>query len=996
MAWLIQSAGSAAQPIVLSDPALLSAAKATTWDDGGARYVLLETAQADERGAGVRVGAMRFSAERALVRVQRRGAAGAQRFDVAAVLDRAATEGIALDGEGAWGDSVSAEAARLLVTATTRGGVTLEVDSLQRRDGAVESSFVTSALQRLKRFDTAQAGTRSLTDPPPALTEAQRQKRDAVASAVRARRQRLIDQAREQAGPPDELVADAARAAQPAPDLGVLPARGVVSFAPGSVVIDDRGDETVISLLDGVAVTFEDYATSRTVTLRARRAVLFVGKGDEDAGDVEFSDGQLDAGDIRGVYLEDNAIITDGDYTVRAPRVYYDLRDNRAVLLEAVLFTYDLKRRVPLYLRADVLRQTAARSFEARDARFTTSDFHEPHVALGAGRIAVSQYETESGEVGQAVDASDITLRVGDAPVFYWPRFAGRGTDTPLRRAQAGYSNNDGATVETEWDLFALLGKEEPDGVRANLELDWLGEHGAGVGIDVDYQREDMFGRFDGYALLNDNGDDDLPQRADIEQDGELRGYASLQHRQTLPNGIDLSLEAGYVSDETFLEEFFPGLAEEAKPLESSIYLNRQEEETQVTALLKADANDFVSQLAWLQTPGYTVDRLPEVAYNRVGTPILDGVATWYSQNSASVLRLNVGEDTPSDRGFNDAQALRTFGILADTSYEDAARAAGLPNDAVLRADSRQEVVVPLELGDVNITPFAVGRVTAYDDGFEEFNGGNDDSVRLWGQVGTRLSTELSRSYDDVSNAVLDVDGIRHIVEPNATVSFAESSIDPDELPVFDYDVESLAQGSLFRVGVNQTFQTRRGGPGRQRTVDWVQLNSYVAFATEDDLDAEPLGRSFDYRPEFTRGGDHFYTELLWQLSDAVGLAGEVTYDLEDDRVSQWRLGGEVRHSPRLTTYLSYEEIDHVDSALLTWGLNYQLTTKYRFGAYQTLDFSGNERRNLTLALERRLPRMRFLATASWDQLEDEQSFGFVLIPEGFGGSRGIGTGLFN
>ena len=986
-----------AQPVVLNDPATLTAAHGISWTQGDDRFVLLQSVGADQAGAGVRVGTMGFSAKQALVRVRRSGVPGARRFDLAVVLDKAeALPGNAGQDDAASG--VSASGSRLLVTASTRGGVVLQVDALNPSASPPKSKFLSVALRRLDRYDAQQELAMSSQTPPIELDAAQQKKRDAVAAQVRARRTRLTAQALDRPGPPDELVADARHQAQnPPPDPGVLPARGSVSYAPGSIVIDRNDDETIVSLLDGVSVIFEDHATGRTVSLRAQRAVLFVANTEQggDAG-TDLSGGQIDAGKVRGVYLEDNAIITDGDYTVRAPRVYYDLRENRAVLLEAVMFTYDLKRRVPLYLRADVLRQTAAASFVAHNARFTTSDFHEPHVALGAGRIEISQYETPTGQIGHSVDATDVTLRVREVPVLYWPRFAARGTDTPLRRVKAGYNSHDGPTVETKWDLFSLIGKEEPQGVNADLILDFLGEHGPGVGTEIDYDRDDMFGHFNAYALLSDSGDDNLPQRADIDHASDTRGYALLQHRQNFPNGIDLSVEAGYASDETFLEEFFPSLAEERKPFETSIYLDRREEESQFTALLKADVNDFLPQLSALQTPGYTVDRLPEIAYRRVGTPVFDGAATWYSENTASVLRISAGDDSPADRGFNNAQSLATFGIANTTSFDAAANAVGLPDGQVLRADTRQEIAVPLEAGGWNITPFVVGRITAYDDGFEDFNGGNDDKVRLWGQLGTRVSTEFSKVYGNVSNRVLDLDGIRHIVEPHATVAWSEASINAEELPVFDFDVESITQGGTFKLGINQTFQTRRGGPGRQRTVDWIKLNTYVVFQTEDALDAEPLGRFDDYRPEYARGGDHFYTELLWQLSDAVGAVGEITYDLEDDKVSQWRLGGELRHTPRLSTFVSYEEIDHVDSALLTWGMDYQLTTKYRVAAAQTLDFSGNERRQLSLALERRLPRFRFLATASWDQLEDEQSFGFVLIPEGFGNGRGLGSGLFN
>ncbi|MEM7576543.1 MAG: hypothetical protein AAF328_03625 [Planctomycetota bacterium] len=988
--------------------AVLRASRGVAWTapDTGDRFLWLRPdAVQSSRAATVGLGRTGFDATQALIRVRGDAAPGSL-SRLAVVL--ADAQSVVLDPLGGVrrpdASAIATAAPQLLVTARTTGGVRLTVDKLDRAKATPDDAFLADALARLQRFDADSTQAEASSRPnaqPPRLTAEERARRDAVAAQVQQRKDRLARQALAPgSGPPEELQSEAlAQADRPSPDPGVLPVRGVVSYAPGTLSIDRGDDETIVSLLDGVTILFEDFSRRRTVTLKAQRAVLFVNNDDETDNPAALAGGTLDAGGVHGVYLEDNVIVTDDDYTVRAPRVYYDLANNRAVLLDAVLFTYDVRRRVPLYLRAEVMRQNAARSFTAERATFTTSEFAQPHVALGASKVTVGQYETRDGRVGQSIDAQNITARVADVPVLWLPRFAARGTDTPIRNVRAGYNSNDGIKLETQWDAFGVLGREAPEGVDAELNLDYQGEHGPGIGLEVDYDRVDengMSGELTGYVLLDDKGEDEIARRRDLDQDGETRGVASWQHRQSLPNGLDVSAEAGYVSDETFLEEWFPSLAEQRKPFETSLYLNRRDGETQLTALVKTDVNHFLAQTPTLESTGYTVDRLPELGYRAIGTPLLDGRVTWYSENTASVLRPRFGDDTPFDRGFSNAQSLNTFGITNTTSFEQAADASGFPIDTVLRADTRQEFAMALQVGTLDVTPFVVGRVTAYDDGFDEFNG-SDDQVRLWGQAGTRVSTELHRSYGGVQSPTLDLDGLRHVLEPNATLSFAGSSIDENEaLPIFDEDIESLTRGGTFKLGLNQTFQTRRGGPGRQRTVDWVRLNSAVVLQTQDVQDNERVGRFYDYRPEFSRGGDFAFTEALWQVSDSVGAVGEITYDLEDDEVAQWRIGGLLQQGSRLRTTLSYEELEALDSALLNWGLNYELTTKYRLAANQTLDISGNERRRLDLALERRLPRWSFRVTASWDQLDDEQSVGFVLIPQGWGGRGGLGSGLFD
>ena len=60
------------------------------------------------------------------------------------------------------------------------------------------------------------------------------------------------------------------------------------------------------------------------------------------------------------------------------------LRFELVPLLEAVIYSFDATRKLPLYMRAGAVRQTSAHSFDAQDVLLTTSEFAEPHFAIGA------------------------------------------------------------------------------------------------------------------------------------------------------------------------------------------------------------------------------------------------------------------------------------------------------------------------------------------------------------------------------------------------------------------------------------------------------------------------------------------------------------------------------------------------------------------------------------------------------------------------------------
>ena len=67
-----------------------------------------------------------------------------------------------------------------------------------------------------------------------------------------------------------------------------------------------------------------------------------------------------------------------------------------------------------------------------------------------------------------------------------------------------------------------------------------------------------------------------------VDFEGEARGYELWRHRQILPDHWELSLEASYVSDPLFLEQYFSGEAYSGKPYETSIYAKHQVDDSAV------------------------------------------------------------------------------------------------------------------------------------------------------------------------------------------------------------------------------------------------------------------------------------------------------------------------------------------------------------------------------------------------------------------------------
>ena len=980
-----------AEPVVRAE-AFFKAERVTTFALGAGRGLLLEG------DVEARVGSYGFRGDRAVVRIDEQSLPGQMVRHVSIYFDNARP--LLEPTSELFKGRTTAAAPRLLVTAATVGEVNLETALLERGDAIPQSAFVAEAQDRFARYFEGVAA-RTLAVPANAAPiyepgafarrearreEIRREQRSTLEGPVRlAEGDRLVP-TRVVPPPKDELPP---QASQMRVDRGgtVLPVEGVVGFTADRIVYEPAPEgaengESTLTLIGDVSVVYEGFNPRRSMSLKAQQVVIFLDAAKAEAPS-DAEDDRLDAGAVKGVYLEDDVVVTDGQFTLRSPRVYYDVAGDKAVVLDAVLYTWDAKMQVPLYLRAEKLRQESVSSWSAQDAKLTTSEFGRPHFHIGASRVTINEAPRKDGTTTTRFAAKGTTLNYQGLPFFYWPGLSGNAEDTALERVTVGYNSDTGPEVRTRWDLFALAGRQKPDGVSLRGDLDYRGDHGPAIGGELDYTLRDMFGSFNAYFLPLDNGADTIGGRQDIEHDNDIRGFGSWRHRQRIREKWELSLEGAYVSDETFLEEFFPSLATEEKPFETSLYLKRQNDTSSFDFLVKSSFNDFLPQTTILQSFGYDVEKMPELGYYQVGTSLWDNRLTYYTENRLSRMRVWGDESTPADRGFRDSVSQELFGFPPNRTFEQELDAAGVTEaDWVHRFDTRHEIQAPFEAGILSIVPYVSGRVTAYDDDFSEF-AGNDDNIRLLGTVGTRVATQFSRGYNAESR-MLDVHRLRHIVEPYADVFITGSTVESDELPVFDPDVEGLSEGPGVRLGVRNTFQTQRGGEGRWRSVDWLVIDSGVVVRGDDaNTDAE-IARFFGYRPEYSVGGDHFYTDVLWMISDTLALVGDINYNLENQaHVAQWRTGLTLDHSPRLTSFVTYGEIDILSSRLLTYGFVYQLTTKYTGGVSHTVDFGPNEDSRVNLWLERKLPRWRLRLFAQVDQLGDDQSIGISLLPEG-------------
>ncbi len=681
--------------------------------------------------------------------------------------------------------------------------------------------------------------------------------------------------------------------------------------------------------------------------------------GAEPASDAEAVLGLGGSGEqsrVRAVYLEGDVVLSLGNRFVRAHRLYYDFERDRALILDAVFRADVPQREIPLYVRAAEIRQLSAKEFAADHALVTTSEFYTPSYHVGADRVYVrdlTRRDAEgraTGPVSGAYELRSSTLNVEGVPLLWWPYSKGRleSSETLLRSFSSGYSGRRGFETETRWHLFNLLGVVPPEGVDATLRMDYFSKRGPGVGIDVDYERENYYGLLRTY-FINDQGRDKLgaARKDEEEPSTEMRGRALWRHRHYLPDSWEATIEAAYASDANYLEEWEKREWFEGKEQETALYLKRAKGNQAVTFLANWRLLDFVTQ----------TEHMPEATYRRIGDTWFDPVVLYHESRYGIVRYL------PDDR--------RPFDLFRRNDKE---------SDLTNRGDVREEAELPLKVGAVNVVPFASIR-GSYWDGQPRDPGA---VYRGLATYGVRGSTSFSRVYDGFNSELLDIHRIRHIIKPDFALWLGHSNVRSEYLTPFDYGIETIDGFYGFTAGVRQTWQTKRGPEGRQRTVDLLTLNMEMGlFGNTVGRREESSGYANPLRPENSRTRNYAALDAQYRLSDSTSFLYDFNFDLDDTKFDQHNVAIAVERDPRLAYVLGTRYAGDVDLNYVGGGWNYKLTEKHFTAFRGWWDVDTGRVGEVTVSYVRKLPRWYVGINFEYTNLDDEFGISFSLWPEG-------------
>ncbi|MEZ0277313.1 MAG: LPS-assembly protein LptD [Roseimicrobium sp.] len=555
----------------------------------------------------------------------------------------------------------------------------------------------------------------------------------------------------------------------------------------------------------------------------------------------------------------------------------------------------------PIFYEADGFETNAGelKRIDGKDSYFTTHDSKYPNYHVKAKSITI--YPDDR------IVMKHVKIYLGKTPVFYLPYAV-----QPLND-ELGYFFQPGYT--SQWGAFLLnqYGVMHGDHTLAKYHLDLRSARGVGVGADFHSMKwktlgNDNFGHLTLYYAYDSDPTEGVNDsiRSDQVVD-ENRYRIGFQHRIFIPGPAEstwyLDFDITKLSDEFMLEDYYLNDFRINPEPDNHVKLVKHDDRFTATLLARMQINEFyhsdtrLPELAF----DFTRSRIANTNFYYQGETTLGAYADKLSDTERLTLEGKIAQQKAVLNSFGAGGGPTTTVIGPDgvpvTTPVTATALSGTTlvsnNSAFLRATPRQlftrdeveqdlealqaelsenkffrmhsyhEVLYPMSFGEgnwINFVPRIGGGATYYGD----VEGGTEDTdsdTRPLFHIGFDLSAKFSKTWDDVHNRTLGLDGLRHIVQPYINYSYLDAdeieglpTVDrltpstrprPIDVPLFTA-TDSFRTWNVARIGVRNLFQTKRDNA----THNYAGLNTYMDVFMED--------------PEFDRDVSNLYNDLFW------------------------------------------------------------------------------------------------------------------------------------
>ena len=565
-------------------------------------------------------------------------------------------------------------------------------------------------------------------------------------------------------------------------------------------------------------------------------------------GETTYENGVATARDNVAIHIGDTDIYGDfAQYNSRTHEVSVEghvriYRDVNVYVAERGVYNIDTKQirtsnvrtdYHPYFLTGQNVTETSANVYRVEDATFTTDDSPHPDFHLRARTVRV--YENDH------VVFQNVTLYIGRVPVFWWPYMYQSLTDAFSFSISPADLSSLGPSLLTQV-TFPIT-----EDIKGRIRLDYRGRRGVAIGFesDVDYGKDKSSNLKLRTYYLNDQNPDINPtalKRGDVPTD---RYRLSLEDRTEFTSDIYGIVDVTKLSDPFLMQDFYQSEFRVNPVPDNVIALTKTAPFYTLTAISRFQVNDFFEQ----------TERLPEVVLD-IKRHALFGGPIFYEGES----------------GFADLH--RSF-----------AENSGFENYGTTRFDTFHQLLYPnTYFGWLSIVPRAGFRATYYDKtrdlGRTVFNTSDDplipnfilpdptptnpivdagSDVRTVVDTGVEASFKISRSWDEVANRSLGLDGLLHVMQPYTNFSYVhESGINPAAVLEFDRfepstqlrpidfpqftSIDSIAGWTIWRNGIRNRLETRRD----DLTVTWLELDTFFDVNFDNPYDRRSYSNFFN------------------------------------------------------------------------------------------------------------------------------------------------------
>lgn len=483
----------------------------------------------------------------------------------------------------------------------------------------------------------------------------------------------------------------------------------------------------------------------------------------------------------------------------------------------------------PFYASGEsLLLNRSNQTYTAINSVLTTDNVADPAFSIRSKKLVISP--------GKSATAQQASVRIGNLPVMYFPTYTRHLNRHPNHvLLTPGYRTLYGPYLLGKYHWFWTTN------LSGAFNVDFRQKRGFGFGPEVEYD----FGRWGRGQATAYYTHDDKPGFDPLRQPIDDERYRiKFAHQATLRTNLTATLLINKQSEAQVIRDFFESEYREDPQPKSFLELNQLWSNFSLSLIAQPQLNDFFQ----------SVERLPDLKLSGFRQQI--GASPFFYESDSSL-------------GYYRFQPVES----------------SITNDySAMRGDTFHQILLPKTFfGWLNFVPRVGGRFTHY--GETESDGtvrGEQDRGVF--NTGAELSAKASRVWNQARSPLLDIAGLRHIVEPSINYVFVpDPSRAPRELPQFDYELQSLRllpidypdynsidsidSQNVLRLSLHNKLQTKRAD-GIDNLVNWGLYTDWRIDPRSDQETFADLFSDLDLKPR------------SWLI-----LSSEIRYNLDQSNI---------------------------------------------------------------------------------------------------------------